>query len=419
MKLEVGFGTTPQQFEVPDVNLLGVLEPNNVKVDNMGAIVVEKALQNPIGTPPLNQLVKPGEKIVIITSDITRPLPSYKVIPAVLEELWKAQVSPEDVTVVFALGSHRKQTKEEMIKLVGEDVYNTVRCVDGELEDFVHMGETKMGTPVDICRVVAEADKRIGIGNIEYHYFAGYSGGAKAIMPGVSTREAIQNNHSRMILPGAQAGQIKDNPVRADIEEAIEYCSLDFIVNVVLNEHKEIIYAVAGHFIDAHRKGCTFLDSLYRKDIPEKADIVIASQGGAPKDLNLYQTQKALDNAKNAVKNGGIIILVGSCKEGLGEDVFEKWMTESETSESMIDRIQTLFELGGHKAAAIAMVLQNADIYLVSEMEPDFVKTIFMEPYSNVQTALDDAFKKLGKQASVMVMPYAGSTLPIYEETNK
>ena len=413
MKLEVGFGNTPQQFEIPDANLCAVLLLNEVEVTRKGEAAIVDALQNPIGSPKLSEIVKPGEKVVIITSDVTRPVPSYKIIPAVLGELWLAGAKPEDVTVVFALGSHRKQTPEEMKKLVGEEVYSKVKCVDSDPADFVHMGETKLGTPVDITRIVAEADRRIGISNIEYHYFAGYSGGAKAIMPGVSTRAAIQSNHSRMVLPEAAAGRLDGNPVREDIEEAMDYCPLHFIVNVVLDEHKEIINAVAGHHVKAHREGCKFLDMLYRKEISSRADIVIASQGGAPKDLNLYQTQKALDNAKHAVKKGGVIILAGSCKEGLGEEVFEEWMTNSRTAESMITRIQKDFQLGGHKAAAIALVLENSDIYLVSDMKPEFVESIFLKPFLTVQAAVDAAFAKLGKDAAVLVMPYGGSTLPV------
>lgn len=274
------------------------------------------------------------------------------------------------------------------------------------------MGTTTAGTPVDITRAVAEADYRICLGNIEFHYFAGYSGGAKAIMPGVSTRDAIQANHSMMVRPEACAGNIKNNPIRDDIEEAGRICGIDFIVNVILSEHKNILKAVAGHPVDAHRTGCQFLDTLYLKELEKPADIVLVSQGGAPKDLNLYQTQKALDNARHAVREGGIIILIGSCKEGLGERVFEEWMTQSPSSEAMIERIGHDFQLGGHKAAAIAMTLQKADIYLVSDMEPEFVKSLFLTPMADVQTALDAAFEKLGKDATVLAMPYGGSTLP-------
>ena len=413
MRFEIGFGTTPQGLEVPDGNIVGVLMPNEVEVPVKGAELVLEALKNPIGAPRLSEIVKPGEKVVIITSDVTRPVPSYKIIPPVLDELQSVGVKLEDITVVFALGCHRNQTQEEMKKLVGEEVYNKVRCVDGDPDDCVHLGRTKMGTPVDITRIVAEADRRICIANIEYHYFAGYSGGAKPIMPGVSSRDAIQNNHSRMVLPEAQAGRMVDNPVRNDIEEAIEYCPIDFIINVVLDEKKEIIKAVAGHHVQAHREGCKFLDLLYRKEISERADIVVVSQGGAPKDLNLYQTQKALDNAKHAVKKGGVIVLVGSCKEGLGEHVFEEWILSAPSAKSMIDRIKVDFQLGGHKAAAIAMVLEDSDVYLVSEMEADFVRDIFLTPFTTAQEALDAAFVKMGNDATVLVMPYGGSTLPV------
>ena len=215
-----------------------------------------------------------------------------------------------------------------------------------------------------------------------------------------------------MVRPEACAGALETNPLRMDIEEAGAICGIDFIVNVVLSEHKEILRAVAGDPVKAHREGCAFLDTLYLKKLPHGADIVLVSQGGAPKDLNLYQTQKALDNARHAVNPGGIIILIGSCKEGLGEKVFEEWMTKSPTPESMIERIGRDFQLGGHKAAAIAMTLQKADVWLVSDMEPDFVKSIFLTPKESVQQALDDAFRKLGKDATVLAMPYGGSTLP-------
>jgi Uncharacterized conserved protein len=412
MKLDLGFGQGTQTVEVPDANIQAILIPNSLDQSWSEEFELTKSLENPIGTPRLRDIAKSGEKIAIVTSDITRPLPTYKIMPLLLDELYAAGVRKEDITLVFALGSHRFQTEEEIRKLAGERAFSEITCIDGNPEDCVHLGTTRLGTPVDIVRVVAEADRRICLGNIEYHYFAGYSGGGKAIMPGVSTRDAIQSNHSRMVLPEAAAGRLEGNPVREDIEEAANICGIDFILNVVLDEHKKIIKSVAGHHVKAHREGCAFLDTLYRCTIDQRADIVIVSQGGAPKDLNLYQTQKALDDAKHAVRDGGVVILVGSCKEGLGEHVFEEWMTGSANAHSMIERIQKDFQLGGHKAAAIAMVLENADIYLVSELDADFVSSIFMRPYPTVQSALDAAFARLGNDADVIVMPYGGSTLP-------
>ncbi len=412
MKLRFGFGTGFQEVEVPEQNFIGELHANEVPVGLTGEAEVERALKNPIGTPRLKDIVHAGETVAIITSDVTRPMPTYKVMPALLDELYAGGVNPKDITLVFALGSHRKQTDEEHRRLAGERAWNEVKCVDSDPEDCVHYGVTSKGTPVDITRVVAEADRRICLGNIEYHYFAGYSGGAKAIMPGVSTRAAIQANHSRMVLPEAKAGALETNPLRMDIEEAGAMVGIDFIVNVVLSEHKEILRAVAGDAVKAHRAGCRFLDTLYRKELKEPADIVLVSQGGAPKDLNLYQTQKALDNAKHAVKDGGVIILIGSCKEGLGERTFEEWMTTAPDAHSLIERIGREFRLGGHKAAAIAMVLEKAEVDLVSELDDDFVRSIFLVPQPSAQAALDHAFKKLGRDATVLAMPYGGSTLP-------
>lgn len=413
MEYKLGFAKTEMSVNIEDDNLLQVLNANEVEVNLTGVDEVKRAMENPINSLRLKEIVKPGEKVVIITSDITRPMPSKIVLPPVLMELHEAGVKDDDICIIFALGSHRRHTEDEKKYLIGEDIYNSIKCIDSDPKDFVHFGYTSNKTPIDIFKPAAEADRRICLGNIEYHYFAGYSGGAKAIMPGVSTRDAIQANHSRMVDENAYAGNISTNPVRNDIEDAIKFVPIDFILNVVLDEEKEIIRAVAGHYIDAHREGCRFLDKLYKVPLKEKADIVITSIGGYPKDINLYQAQKALDNAKHAVKYGGIIILVASCKEGLGEKVFERWIQEADKPQDLIDRVKTKFELGGHKAAAIAMVLKNAKVFLVSELDHDFVKDIFMEPYRDVQSAYDGALKIRGKDAKVILVPHGGSILPV------
>jgi len=416
MKLTFGYGQGTQEVEVPEQNLLGVLTANEINHERRGPEAVRHALANPIGAPLLSEKVKPGQKIVIIASDISRPVPSWDVLPSVVDELLAAGCAPEDITVVFALGSHRHHTDEERRHLAGDYVYEKVRCIDSDPTDCVHMGDTKAGTPVDITRVVAEADFKICTGNIEFHYFAGYSGGGKAIMPGVSTPDAIQLNHRMMVRGEACAGALESNPIRMDIEDAANICGVDYIVNVVLDEHKKIVYAVAGDVTAAHREGCKYLDKMYRKSIPSRADIVLVSQGGAPKDANLYQVQKALDNSKHAVKEGGTIILIGACNEGLGSAKFEEWLTTAPTAHSMIERINKDFQLGGHKAAAIAMVLEKAEIDLVSEMDDEFVRSIFLVPKHSAQEAFDEAFARYGKDATIIAMPYGGATLPSAEK---
>ena len=412
MEYSLKFGKGKLNLNIDDKNILGVLTPNEIKLGLTGIEEVKRAMENPIGSTRLKNIVNAGEKIAIITSDITRPMPSKIVLPIIIGELNDVGVKDSDIIIVFALGSHRSHTEDEKKYLVGEEIYKRIKCIDSNSTEYVHLGMTAYNTPVDICCEVVNADRRICLGNIEYHYFAGYSGGAKAIMPGVSTRAAIQSNHSRMVEENAKTGNINTNPVRLDIEAVEKFVKIDFIVNVVLDSNKEIIKAVAGHYIEAHREGCKFLDSFYKIKIKEKADIVITTPGGYPKDINLYQAQKALDNAKHAVKDGGIIILVASCIEGLGEKVFENWMLNTKKSENMIVEIKKNFQLGGHKAAAIAMILQKAKIFLVSELEYDFVKNIFMLPFSNVQDAYNQALNEKGDNAKVILMPVGGSTLP-------
>lgn len=413
MKLEFGYAEGVQTIDVPDKNLKHVLVSNPVEGPESEQAEILRALANPIGSARLRDLAKPGQKIAVVSSDISRPMPTGRVMPYILDELYSAGVSPKDITLVFGLGSHRHHTEEEKRHLAGERAWAEIRCEDSNPEDVVRLGVTSKGTPVDITRTVADADFIICMGNIEFHYFAGYSGGAKAIMPGVSTPDAIQFNHRMMVSENARAGLLDGNPIRDDIEEAGKICGIDFLFNVVLDEHKHISFAVSGDSVKAHRAGCEYLDKMFLKPIDEKADIVIVSQGGAPKDANLYQTQKALDNAKHAVKDGGTIILVGACNEGLGSKAFESWLLSAPSAHSMVERIGKEFELGGHKAAAIGMVLDKARIDLVSEMDPEFVKRIFLNPQPSLEKAFNEAMDRYGENASVIAMPFGGSTLPI------
>lgn len=402
-------------FQIPDENVLGEILPNTCPSVESEEKEVKRALSEPFDSPLLSDVVRPGEKVVIITSDITRPVPSRIIIPCLLDELRKAGVENKDITVVFGLGSHRKQTEEEQKNLVGEEVYGQVRCIDSNPDDCVHLGTCKNGTPVDIFRTVAEADRRILVGNVEYHYFAGYSGGMKAIMPGVSSKEAIQANHKNMIRPGAFAGNLVNNPVRDDIEEVRNFINVDFIVNVTLDDHKKIAFAAAGHPVTAHRKACEFLDKIYKKKVKEPADIVVVSTGGYPKDINLYQAQKSIDNVKHIVKKGGIMIVAASCKEGYGSIPFTKWINQYNSPTERIEEIRKHFELGGHKAAALGLVQENADIYLVTDMDDESVTKANMVPFHDIQTAVNHALEKTGKNATVYIVPVGGSTLPVVE----
>ena len=413
VRIELGYGAGTQAATIPDTYNAALLLPREGGASADEETLLRNALENPLGAPRLRDIARPGEKVAVVTSDITRPVPSARILPFVLDELYAAGVSPADITVVFGLGTHRAQTEEERRRLAGERAAREVRLMDSDPDNCVRLGFTHRGTPVDVFRAVAEADRRVCLGNVEFHWFAGYSGGGKAIMPGVSSREAVRHNHSLMASPDACAGRLEGNPLREDIEEAAAICGVDFIVNVVLDAHKRIVGAAAGDAVAAHRAACRALDQLYAAPIDALADVVIVSQGGAPKDINLYQLQKALDNARHAVKPGGTVVLVGRCAEGFGEKTFEQWMKEARSPEALVERIGREFRIGGHKAAAYAQAILRAEIVLVSELPDDVVRSIFMRPAADLQAAVDYALAKAGPSARVLVMPYGGSTLPL------
>ena len=280
-----------------------------------------------------------------------------------------------------------------------------MRLLDLDAAGCVPVGTTSRGTRLEVFEPYLDADLRICTGNIEYHYFAGFSGGAKAVVPGLCSYAAIRDNHSMMLAPTARAGIIDGNPVREDIDEAGAMIGIDFLFNVLLDEDKRIIEAVAGHFLEAHRVGVAAYDRRCDLRIPEAADVVIASPGGTPKDINLYQAQKTLDNVGGAVRKGGTVVLVARCREGFGQRAFEEWMLGMTTPQALVNRIQREFVLGGHKAAAVAGLLTRTDVFLVSDLPDEAVRKMCMHPFSDLQDAVDAALARYGERARFLVVP--------------
>jgi len=410
--VQLPFGHSQVCVDIPASNLLGIFLPHKGEEVLDEAALLREALAHPVRAPRLRDLARSGQKVVIATSDLTRPCPSERLLPLVLDELAAAGVSEADVTVVVALGLHRAMTEPELEAAVGPDVYRRVRAINHDPTDTVRVGTTSAGTPIDIFRPVVEADLRVCLGNLEPHYFVGYSGGAKAIIPGCASKATVQANHAMMVRPEAAAGRLEGNPVRADIEEGVAMLGVDFILNVVVDGHHRIVGAVAGEVTAAHRRGCEMVARRSKVSIPQAADIVLVSPGGYPKDVNLYQAQKGLDNGAYAVRPGGIIVLVAECKEGLGNRTFEAWVMEAGSPEDLLRRIQKEFVLGGHKAAAIASVLMRATVYLVSRLPAELVRHCGMVPFDDLAAALEAAFNKVGSAAKVIVLPQGGSLLP-------
>jgi len=411
--LQLPFGHTHLSVEVLTANLLGVITPLPFAAAGDENALVHAALERPIGTPRLRDVARAGQAVAIVISDLTRPCPSERLLPLILEELGAAGTPDDDVTIVAALGLHRPMSPAELEAAVGTDVYRRVRVLNHDPDDTVCLGVTSAGTPVEFFRPVVEADLRVCLGNLELHYFAGYSGGAKAIFPGCASERAVRANHAMMVRPEATAARIEGNPVRADLEEAVAALGVDFILNVLTDGEKRIVGAVAGGVTAAHRRGCQMVAERGVQAIPRRADIVAASAGGYPKDVNLYQAQKALDNAACAVRDGGVIVLVAECPEGLGNPTFEAWMREATSADEILHRIQREFVLGGHKAAAIAAVLRRARVLLVSALAPDAARYSGMIPHTDAGEALAEAFATVGANAQVLVLPQAGSVLPL------
>lgn len=411
-RFRLAYGCRHQEFAVDPDHPVLVLEPKSGGEDVDIDRLVRDALGHPIGTQALCQMVRPGQDTVIIVSDITRPCPTAQLLPYVLEELTCAGLTSDDITIVFGLGSHRFHTEEEKKKLVGDDIYREFRCVDSDVSDVKLLGTTQRGTPVEVFRLVAEADFKIIIGNFEFHYFAGYSGGVKGAIPGVASLRTIEANHAHMVEPNAVAGRYDDNPVRQDIEEAGAMLGIDFVLNVVLDAEFNVVAAVAGDPLKSHVVGRQLLNRLNMVRLERPADVVVVSAGGYPKDIDLYQAQKALDNARLAVREGGTIVLVAECSDGMGHGLFTEWMTAGLTPDQLIQRIRDKFVLGGHKAAAIALAMKKADIYLVSSLSDEKVRQMGFHPFSTAAAAVEAAVREAGPGAVVAVMPHGAATVP-------
>lgn len=415
------YGKTEVCARIPTRNFLGIIQPNEKPPAPDPHAEIEKALTNPIATKPLNQIAQPNDRVAIVVDDITRATPTHLMLPPLLNQLNKADVKDENITIIFACGSHRPVTPEEMKRLIGEEVLNRIKAVnhDYKAEDLVFLDKTKtLGTKVYVNRIFAEADVKILTGDIGLHYFAGYGGGRKSVSPGISGVETIRHNHTNFLHPKARTGILEENPVHQDMLEAAKLAEVDFILNIVTNSKQEIIQAFAGDLEPAFNEGVRIVDEMYKVPIEQKADIVIVSSGGHPLDINLYQAYKGVDNALNAVKRNGVIVLVAECPEGHGNEVFYEWTVKFKTLKEMEKEIKKRFVLGGHKSYYLLKALQKAKIILVSVM-PDYqaVNVFNLKTAPAVNDAIRDAFDLAGKNAKVWAMPYGNLTLPVIKTT--
>ena len=362
----VKYGAGALTFALPDATNATVIEPRAVPGVADPAAAVRQALGDALAQ---GTLVRPGRTAIAI-SDATRPVPNDILLPPLLAQLHGKGIREEEISIIVGTGNHRAATPDELPQLVGADIARRYRVLSHVYDDpaqLVRLGETSRGTPVVINRTFAEANTRIIVGMIDPHQFVGYTGGCKGAFIGLAGGETIAANHSMLSDPAAKLGVCNGNPVREDIDELTDFLSIDLVINVVLNTANEVVRVFAGDPHDVLAAAVPLVQDVCETAVPHAMDVVIASPGGYPKDINLYQAQKALAHACELVRPGGSVILVAECREGAGDDLYEAWMAAARTPQEVVTRFEREgFRMGAHKAFLFARSLLKAHTYLVS-----------------------------------------------------
>jgi nickel-dependent lactate racemase len=410
------YGKTDVCVRIPARNFLGSITPKELAAAPDAKAEVERALNEPSGALKLREIAKPESKVAIVVDDATRHAPTEAMLLPVLAELNAAGVRDEQVTVIFGCGTHRAVTQEEAKQILGEEACKRLKTIshDCRAPDLVEVGKTKShDNKIYLNRVFAEADVRILLGDVGFHYYAGYGGGRKSVLPAVAGEESIKRNHAMLLDAKAKTGILDGNPVHEDLTEAARLAKIDFIVNTISNTKGEIVKAFAGDVEQAFLEAVKAVDEMYRIYVDRRADIVVVSPGGYPADMNLYQAYKALDNALAVVKRGSVIVLVAECAEGHGNQVFYDWMSRLGDLKAVEREIKRNFVLGGHKAYYLLKVLQHHSVVLVSSMPDYYAANIFkLKTARAVNDAFNEALKLAGSAARVWVIPYGNYLLP-------
>ncbi len=416
------YGHGYQEFSLPAEHVAGELKTKQIAPLADVREAVLEALRNPIGSAPLKELVRPGMKIAFICNDSTRVANTHVFMPILVDELNKMGVKDEDMHIVFALGTHRCMSVEEMTEQVGAAVAGRLKMYNSDChvqEDFEYFGETSFGTPVWLNKHVCDADLVILTGTVVYHFFSGFGGGRKAVLPGVAAMETVRKNHSLMMSPNSQLGRLQGNPVYEDQMEGVGLFAQKhkmFLFHTILDAQKQFLKVFAGDWKQAHLEACKFVEQTYGVPVEEPADVVIASCGGYPKDINIYQLQKTMDNAWCAVKDGGVVIILGECEEGTGSAALEKALEENPSPDAIKAQLEKNFVIGAHKAFAITRLMKKATFILVSALDKALAQKLLFEAADSVGEAIALAEKKVGKDYKALLMPQGSLTVPIVKK---
>ncbi len=399
-----------------------LLAAENLPAAPVAATEIRRALNCPIGTSSLPEIVSEGEKVAIVTSDITRYSGSEIYLPILVEELNRCGIADGDIEIVIALGIHRKQTVAEQRRIVGS-LYGRIAVYDHECDDreqLVDLGVTDSGIPVLINRRIVEADRVIVTGTVGFHYFAGFGGGRKGLVPGVASRETCMASHFAVFNPPeiggkhprAVAGVMDGNPVNENLIQAARRVEPDFLLNTVLDPEKNILGVFCGDLEQAHLAACNMVRELFEVRVGKLADLAVVSCGGEPKDINFIQAQKALEYGCRAVKDGGTIIFLAACHDGFGYPTFFDWFRYQDLDEFEA-ALRKDYQINGQTAHAVLTKARRYRIILISELTAGQTEAMGMEKSADLQDALDRVLPELDQRAEIVIIPDGGMVLPI------
>lgn len=397
-------------MHVEERNIGETVFPNDVKIGDEEQII-EQALADPISSSNFDEFLNDAKDILFLVNDATRPTPTAKVLKIIYPK-----IKDKNTKFLIATGMHRAPTEEEYLEIFGE-LYETLKdrisAHDSKKdEDMVHLGTSKNGTEMYVNKMAVEAHKIVIIGSVEPHYFAGYTGGRKSFLPGIAAYRTIEQNHKLALKASAKALSLQGNPVHEDMEDAILTIKEKevFSIMTVLDRNERIYAATAGDITESLEAAIERAHQVFSVEIKEKADIVVAV-APYPMDIDLYQSQKALDNGKFALNDNGILILVSKCRMGVGSDTFIKLLSSCHSPQETLDKIDKEFKLGYHKAAKMAEIARWAQMWAVTSLEDKLLESIFIRPFHTLQEAIDAAIVEKGEERILFLMN-ASLTVP-------
>jgi lactate racemase len=415
MEFCLPYGQGSLTCHLPDSLHVEVVEPPEAAAASDPLGVVEAALDAPLGSVPLQDL-RGARSAAVAINDKTRPVPHEHLLPPLLRRLERLGLAPNQIRLLIAVGAHIPMPPAEFARVVPAEVLARypVLCHDADAaESLAYLGATLRGTPVWVNRHFLEADLRLVVGNVEPHQFQGFSGGVKSAAIGLAGRQTVERNHALLADPRAQLGRYADNPARQDVEEIGRLIGVHFALNAVLNGQKQIVHAIAGEPRAVMEAAIPLSRQVSQAPVSAPFDLVIASAGGHPNDLNLYQAQKALAHAALVARDGGTVIVVAACPEGTGSPSYEAWMAGVGSYQEVFAKFKREgFCVGPHKAFQIARDAARVRTFLVSEMSPGLVRRLLLTPANSVDHALELALPDLAKDAHVGILPRASSTIP-------